>query len=135
MPTPFCMELVKGIKRLQRLQNKAARLVYACGGRDSCSADLLNALHWLPVKQRLNFKIMLHVYICISVNALAYLQNLVTLYNSAEFARSRRRLPSSSDVTKLNTVRSYEKKKLRIAISVFSDLSFGISSLLTSERR
>ena len=35
-------------KRLQRLQNKAARLVFACG-REQHSSDLLRSLHWLPV--------------------------------------------------------------------------------------
>ena len=37
------------LTRLQRLQNRAARLVFACG-RDRRSTDLMNALHWLPVK-------------------------------------------------------------------------------------
>ena len=40
------------LMRLQRLQNKAARLVFACG-RDECSVDLLTSLHWLPVKERI----------------------------------------------------------------------------------
>ena len=51
---------------------------------------------------------MLHVYNCISGKAPA-LQNLVSLYNHPESAKSRRRLRSSSDVTKLNTVRSFKK--------------------------
>ena len=37
------------LKRLQRLQNKAARLVFACG-REQHSSDLLRSLHWLPVR-------------------------------------------------------------------------------------
>ena len=100
----------RDLKRLQRLQNKAARLhvVYACG-RDRCSAELLCALHWLPVKERLNFKVMLHVYNCISGKAPACLQNLVSLYSHPESARSRRRLRSSSDVAKLGAVRSFKK--------------------------
>ena len=53
------------LKRLQRLQNKAARLVFACG-RDRCSVELLNSLHWLQVKDRTCFKMMqLYVYKCI----------------------------------------------------------------------
>ena len=40
------------LKRLQRFQNKAARLVFACG-RDRCSVELLNSLHWLQVKNRI----------------------------------------------------------------------------------
>ena len=47
------------LKRLQRLQNKAARLhvVFACG-RDQPSAGLLEELHWLPVKHRISFKML-----------------------------------------------------------------------------
>ena len=50
------------LKRLQRLQNKAARLVFACG-REKCSVELLNTLHWLQVKDRICFKIMLYMTI------------------------------------------------------------------------
>ncbi|XP_072048851.1 uncharacterized protein [Amphiura filiformis] len=96
------------LKRLQRLQNKAARLIFACG-RDRCSADLLNTLHWLPVKERINFKIMLHIYNCISGTAPAYLQDLVTFYNHPDSSRSSRRLRSSSDKTRLYTVRSTKR--------------------------
>ena len=49
------------LTRLQRLQNKAARLVMSCG-RDQSSTDLLRELHWLPVKQRITYKLMLYIY-------------------------------------------------------------------------
>ena len=96
------------LKRLQRIQNKAARLVFACG-RDRCSVKLLSSLHWLPLKQRIHFKIMLQVYKCIEGTAPAYLLNLVTLYNHPDTTRSRHRLRSSSDITKLNPVRSHKR--------------------------
>ena len=80
-----------------------ARLVYACG-RDRCSAELLR--HWLPVKERLNQS---HVACVLHFRQSPAYQNLVSLYNHPESARSRRRLRSSSDVTKLNTVRSFKK--------------------------
>ena len=46
------------LMRLQRLQNKATRLVFACG-RDERSVDLLTSLHLLPVKERILFKFIL----------------------------------------------------------------------------
>jgi hypothetical protein len=92
------------LKRLQRLQNKAARLVFACG-RDRCSVDLLNSLHWLPVKERIYFKITLHIYNCISGSAPSYLRDLVTLLSHTVTTESRRRLRSSSDITRLNAIR------------------------------
>ena len=53
-------------------------------------------------------------------NTPAYLQDLVLLYNHPESARNRRRLRSSSDVSKLNTVRSFKKK---LGIVVVSECS------------
>jgi hypothetical protein len=53
------------LKRLQRLQNKAARLVFACG-RDQPSDGLIQSLHWLPVKQRIMYKIILYTFKCLN---------------------------------------------------------------------
>jgi len=58
----------KDLMCLQRLQNKAARLVFSCG-RDQPSASLLDELHWLPVKQRVHFKLLLYVFKCINSQA------------------------------------------------------------------
>ena len=49
------------LNRLQRLQNKAARLVFACG-RDQRSSRLIHTLHWLPVDARIKYKILLYVF-------------------------------------------------------------------------
>ena len=46
---------------LQRLQNWAARLVFQVR-RDTPPDPLLCNLHWLPVKQRIIFKLLLLVY-------------------------------------------------------------------------
>ena len=96
------------LTRLQRLQNRAARLVFACG-RDRRSTDLMNALHWLPVKQRIYFKIVLHIYKCLSCTAPTYLCNLINLYNDPATAEDRPSLRSSDDKTKLAEVRTYKK--------------------------
>ena len=50
------------LRRVQRLQNKAARLVFACSRGLFSSAHLLRSLHWLPVKERIMFKILLFVH-------------------------------------------------------------------------
>ena len=47
------------LTRLQRLRNKAARLVMSCR-RGQSSTDLLRELHWLLVKQRIIYKLMLY---------------------------------------------------------------------------
>ena len=85
----------------------AARLVFACG-RNRCSVELLNTLHWLQFKDRICFKIMLYVYKCIMNVAPSYLCDLspclVTL-----FSENRPRLRSSSDTTKLLVPRSRKR--------------------------
>ena len=49
------------ISRLQRLQNSCARLIYNKKKNESVSA-LLFILHWLPIRERIYFKILLLVY-------------------------------------------------------------------------
>ena len=49
------------IQKLQRVQNASARLILSM--RRCCHiTPLLFDLHWLPVKQRIVFKILLLVY-------------------------------------------------------------------------
>ena len=96
------------LKRLQRLQNKAARLVFACDC-DRCSAELLNALHWLPDRERVNFKILVHTYNCLSCTAPTYLHDLVKLKNDPDTDESGPRLQSANDKTRLPDVRSHKK--------------------------
>ena len=59
----YCNSLFYGIpsyqlQKLQRIQNAAARLIF--GKSKFCHiTPLLKSLHWLPVKQRVKFKILL----------------------------------------------------------------------------
>ena len=67
------------MQRLQRLQNRAARPIFQVDRRTS-AAPLIRELHWLPVQQRIHFKILLHVYNCLQGSFPVYLQDLVHLY-------------------------------------------------------
>ena len=49
------------IMKLQKVQNSCARLIYGRKKFDHVS-DLFTELHWLPVKQRIVFKILLFVF-------------------------------------------------------------------------
>ena len=49
------------ISRLQRLQNSCARLIYGKKKYESVS-ETLKTLHWLPIKPRIYFKILLFVF-------------------------------------------------------------------------
>ena len=46
------------IKKLQRVMNASARLVY-CAPKYCHVTPLLRELHWLPVRLRVDFKILL----------------------------------------------------------------------------
>ena len=66
--------------KLQRLQNRAARLLArprATRGRPLYITPVLRELHWLPVSQRVLYKLCVHVYGCLRESAPEYLQQLI----------------------------------------------------------
>ncbi|XP_072023044.1 uncharacterized protein [Amphiura filiformis] len=69
----------KDRKQLQRLQNRAAKVVYKCN-RLEPSAPLLRDLHWLPVAERIIFKVLLLVFKALHDVAPAYLSDHLVLY-------------------------------------------------------
>ena len=75
------------IEKLQRVQNSAARLVKRIPVRASITAHRRN-LHWLPVKERIKFKVLLMVYKCVNNQAPHYLKTILTTYNPTRNLRS-----------------------------------------------
>ena len=75
------------VNRLQRLQNWAARLVFEVG-RSHSAQPLINSLHWLPIQQRIIFKLLLYVYKSLHHLAPNYLSNCLTLYTPSRNLRS-----------------------------------------------
>ena len=73
--------------RLQRLQNWAARLVFQVR-RDTPPDPLLCNLHWLPVKQRIIFKLLLLVYKSLNNHAPKYLSDCLKIYVPGKRTRS-----------------------------------------------
>jgi len=61
---------------LQRVMHAAARLVCGLSPRDHLASPL-RSLHWLPVKQRIEFKLCLLVHQTINGRAPAYLKDLI----------------------------------------------------------
>ena len=62
---------------LQRVMHAAARLVLGLRSRDHVTSAL-QTLHWLPIKQRIQFKLCLLVHLAINGRAPAYLKELIT---------------------------------------------------------
>ena len=63
------------IKRLQSIQNAAARLVSGTRKFDRITPVLKN-LHWLPVAKRIAYKVVMLVYKCLNGRAPSYLADV-----------------------------------------------------------
>ena len=88
----YCNALLYGIsdyniKRLQRIQNSAARIVTNTRKYDHIT-PILQKLHWLLVRQRIHFKILLITYKSINDMAPEYLCELVSIRKSSWKLRS-----------------------------------------------
>lgn len=88
----YCNSLLSGlpassILRLQRIQNSAARLILKKKRTDHVT-PLLQALHWLPVSQRISFKLSLLSYKCLHKSAPLYLCDQLHLYTPSRSLRS-----------------------------------------------
>ena len=95
---------VTDIHRLQRIQNRAARIVLKARKYDRAS-PLLTQLHWLPVKKRIVYKIALLVFKCIHNLAPGYLSHLLNIRQ-----QSRYNLRSRGDALLLHIPRISSKK-------------------------
>ncbi len=73
--------------RLQMVQNAAARLLTGSRKFDRIS-PILTSLHWLPVKQRIEFKILVFVFKALHGLAPTYLSDLLRCHNPSRALRS-----------------------------------------------
>ena len=91
------------IERLQKIQNIAARIVSGTKKRDHIT-PVLRELHWLPVKQRITYKVLCMTYSCIHGGGPEYLREIIPQYVPSRSLRSssqlRLRLPSVDDTNK-----------------------------------
>ena len=105
---PSCM-----YRKLQLLQNHAARVVFREG--KSCHINpILYKLHWLPIQQRIKYKVCVFVFKCVHFPETVpiYLSELLEIY------RPQRMLRSNSDGYTLvipRTRKSYGDKSFRVS--------------------
>ena len=89
----YCNGLLYGlpdceIAKLQRVQNAAARLLMSSKKYDHITPILIN-LHWLPVRYRINFKILFLTFKALCGMAPSYIIYLIhTKTNTRYFLRS-----------------------------------------------
>ena len=80
----YCNSLLYGastklVSRLQRVQNMAARMVTNANKYDHIT-PVLTQLHWLPVRYRIEYKVLLTVFKCLHGSAPGYLSSLLHPY-------------------------------------------------------
>ena len=75
------------IEKLQLIQNSSARLITRVKSSDHITPALIS-LHWLPVKYRIEYKILLLTYKAQHGKAPAYLKDLLIPYNPKRCLRS-----------------------------------------------
>ncbi|XP_054860077.1 uncharacterized protein LOC129347328 [Amphiprion ocellaris] len=75
------------LKHLELIQNAAARVLTGVSKRDH-SSPILVSLQWLPVKSRIEFKILLLTYKALNNQSLSYLKDLIVPYYPSRTLRS-----------------------------------------------
>ena len=90
----YCNSLLQGVSeknlnKLQRIQNRAARIVCGVGcNRVVSSRDLLIDLHWLPVRQRIDYKISTLCFKAYRLHQPPYLSAYTQTYQPSRSLRS-----------------------------------------------
>ncbi|KAI5620375.1 hypothetical protein C0J50_19842, partial [Silurus asotus] len=89
----YCNALLSGcaskcINKLQLVQNAAARVLTRSRKYDHITPVLIN-LHWLPIKSRIDYKILLLTYKALNGLAPQYLSELLYQYDLPSLNRSK----------------------------------------------
>ena len=86
-------------QQLQRVQNNAARIVLQAPRR-SHTTPLLNTLHWLPVQQRIDYKVALLTFKVHSTSTPSYLHRLLQDREDVHNLRWRSATPALTTMAK-----------------------------------
>ena len=98
------------MKRLQRIQNTAARIILRVGKFEHITPSLIT-LHWLPISRRIEYKILLFTYKALNDAAPSYISDMLNVHKSVRPLRSRSHVELVVPKTRLRTFgdKSFEK--------------------------
>jgi hypothetical protein len=119
------------IQKLQKVQNCAARLIFKVS-RATHTTPLLEQLHWLPIAQRIEYKLATMCFNIVNGTAPKYLSDIVSLYTPS------RNLRSASDsrlfrIPRRNKKTQGQRSFSYLGPSVWNDLPFSVRHSDTTE--
>ncbi len=82
-----CMLESGSLSRLQIVQNATARFLTGTKKREHIS-PVQASLHWLPVKQRIDFKVLIYMFKALHGLAPIYISELLRFYSPQRSLRS-----------------------------------------------
>ena len=132
----YCNSVLYGmpdtiISDLQRIQNTAARILRKCGDHNYPSINLLKKLHWLPVRQRITYKIVILTFKAYHKTAPQYTHDLITPRKYNKAVRSNN---SFALIVLMIKVKHYGKRSFSYATPVeWNKLDVEIRSLTNLE--
>lgn len=93
----------KSVKRLQYVQNSAARVLTRTASYQHIQGVLYN-LHWLPVQYRIDYKTLVLTYKAVQGLAPSYIADLVSIYTPSRSLRSADSLHLNQPSCRLKTM-------------------------------
>ena len=111
-------------KKLQLVQNTAARIITRTSRWEHIS-PVLRDLHWLPIKRRIEHKVIMHTFRALHGQSLSYIEDLMKVYKPTRTLRSQNSL--SLFIPRVRTVTYGEKS--------FTDLAPNLWNVLPSHMK
>jgi len=136
----YCNGLLYGvsaavIRRLQMVLNAAARLVVGAGKFEHITPTLRDVLHWLPVRQRILYKVAATAFDCIRGTGPAYFKHVCTPVADVS-GRAHLRSAERYDMLIPRTRTDFGRRSFQVAApTVWNSLPVQLRSTLISRRQ